>query len=64
MENLHNLDDAALMDMLASYTVIYTQMIADRNMDSEEFYNCKLMVKLLQKEIEDRQNPSIVPDIS
>jgi uncharacterized membrane protein (DUF106 family) len=50
------------MDMLASYTAMYTQMIADRNMDSEEFHNCKLMVKHLQKEIEDRQSPSIATE--
>jgi hypothetical protein len=58
MEHLHDLDYAALVDLLAVYTEKYTQMIADRNMTSPEFYECKIMVKRLQKEIEARVNPT------
>lgn len=58
MQNLHTLQYDALVDLLSSYTVKYTQMIANHQMNTEEFYNCKIMVKYLQEEIEarDRSN--------
>lgn len=55
MENIHHLNDAALLDLLSDYTARYTQLIAEKNMDSPEFQECKAMVKYLQKEIEKRQ---------
>ncbi len=57
MENLHKIDYATLVDLLADYTSKYTQMISERNMKSKEFYECKIILKVIQKEIEARENP-------
>jgi len=58
MNEFHNLNDAALMDMLALYTSKYTQMILERDMKSQAFYDCKIIVQYLQREIEARKNPT------
>jgi hypothetical protein len=58
MENVHNLPDNALVDMLAVYTDKYTKMINELNMECHEFYDCKLMVRYLQQEIEARRHPT------
>lgn len=58
MENLHSLTDSALVDLLAVYTEKYTQMIAEKNFDSPQFEECKILVKILQQEIASRKNPT------
>ena len=57
MEDLHKIDYATLVDLLSEYTARYTQLISERNMTTKEFYECKIILKLIQKEIEVRENP-------
>ena len=54
---LHNKTEAELMDMLSNYTAKYSQMVLERDLYSKEFFECKMMVRYLQSEIEARKHP-------
>jgi hypothetical protein len=54
MENLSSLELSALVDLLASNTQKYTQMLSEGG-DQSEFETCKLAIAALQKEIEFRK---------
>lgn len=54
MEDLKIMSNTALINLLASKTVSYTQMLAG-NIKTEEFYNCKRIIEQLTAEIELRK---------
>ena len=55
--DLHNKTESELVDLLSAYTAKYTQMVLNRDLSSDEFYECKMMVRYLQSEIEARKHP-------
>ena len=55
--DLHKKTDAELMDMLSTYTAKYSKMVLERDLTSDEFFECKMMVRYLQSEIEARKHP-------
>ena len=54
MEEIKIMSNTALINLLASKTVSYTQMLAG-NIKTEEFYNCKRTIEQLTAEIELRK---------
>ena len=54
MEEMKIMSNTALINLLASKTVSYTQMLAG-NIKTEEFYNCKRTIEQLTAEIELRK---------
>jgi hypothetical protein len=55
--DLHKKTEAELIDMLAIYTAKYAEMVLNRDLTSDEFYDCKMIVRYLQSEIEARKHP-------
>ena len=58
MNQFNDMTYSSLLDKLASYTTLYTQMLID-NERSEEFYKCKRMIEQLAQEIERRKNSGL-----
>jgi hypothetical protein len=56
IEDLHKKSEEELIDLLSNYTSKYTQMVLARDLSSQEFYDCKMIVRYLQGEIEARRN--------
>lgn len=57
IEDLHKKTEEELFDLLSNYTSKYTHMVLERNMSSQEFFDCKMIVRYLQSEIEARKHP-------
>jgi flagellar motor component MotA len=57
MESLKQLDEQALVEMLASFTRDYTRMLREGSRH-EEFRVCKEMIDKITREIEQRQKDS------
>ena len=55
MNDYSQINHSQLLDMLASDTTQYTQMLADNN-KSEDFYKCKRRVEKLTAELESRRH--------
>lgn len=55
IEDLHKKSEEELIDLLSSYTSKYTRMVLERDLSSQEFYDCKMIVRYLQGEIEARR---------
>ena len=52
---LRSLDTSRLMDMLVKYTLDYTKML-NEGATQNEYLKCKLAIKAVQSEIENRTN--------
>jgi hypothetical protein len=69
MKQFNELNDSALIDLLATQTSFYTQMLSD-NIKTDQFYKCKRMIEQLTREIalrmkdNSRDNPAITPPLS
>ena len=53
MENLHRLNSDALVDLLSKQTAAYLQMQTEGG-SVEDFRRCKLLLRALQKELDQR----------
>lgn len=54
MRDLKKMSLTALVSLLATETVVYTQMLAG-NKKTDEFYQCKKLIEQLTEEIESRK---------
>ena len=50
MEQFKNMSHSSLINMLAEYTIIYTQMLSS-NIKTDEFYKCKQTIEQLTAEV-------------
>ena len=55
MENLHRLTSDTLVDLLSKQTAAYLQMQTEGG-SVEEFTRCKLLLRAIQKELNQRNN--------
>jgi hypothetical protein len=53
MEKLHSLNSDALVDLLSKQTVTYLRMQTEGG-SVEEFIRCKLLLRAVQKELNER----------
>ena len=58
MEDPRNLETSELVDLLAEQTEIYLK-INSQGASEEEYVKCNLMIKALQKELDQRKNSKI-----
>ena len=55
MRELSSLNDKEIRDLLVSFTDMYSSIIIDHDFNSEEYYQCRDMIREIQLEIEFRQ---------